>query len=362
MPARPWVMPSHMAGTPPANWATPPASLTACLSSARVALERLVGREHVVVGRDDARCCGARRRCRWSFSSAPQAAKPWARFAQPRCAAGGSFGGGVARSAASTRRGCPALRAAMRAVTSVMTGCTARDATAASACAQALAGCHTSMRCAFHEALADRHVVTMADVARLAGVSVTTVSHVINGTRPASERDPRARAGGDRAHRLPAEHVARALARAAARSRSGWRSAGSRTRTSWTCRRRRGGGGRARATRCCSATRATTRSTSCGSCARWPSAGRRAAAGAVASGALEHALPYLESAEARRSCCSTASSTAAGSTRSAARTRQPTARARRASRRPTGTGGSGWSSASPGSPPPTSACAAIARR
>ena len=31
MPARPWVMPSHMAGTPPANWATPPASRTAAL-------------------------------------------------------------------------------------------------------------------------------------------------------------------------------------------------------------------------------------------------------------------------------------------------------------------------------------------
>ena len=26
MPALPWVTPSHMAGTPPANWATPPAS------------------------------------------------------------------------------------------------------------------------------------------------------------------------------------------------------------------------------------------------------------------------------------------------------------------------------------------------
>ena len=32
MPSRPWVMPSHMAGTPPANWAMPPASSTACLS------------------------------------------------------------------------------------------------------------------------------------------------------------------------------------------------------------------------------------------------------------------------------------------------------------------------------------------
>ncbi len=31
MPSRPWVMPSHMAGTPPANWATPPASDTAAL-------------------------------------------------------------------------------------------------------------------------------------------------------------------------------------------------------------------------------------------------------------------------------------------------------------------------------------------
>ena len=34
MPAWPWVTPSHMAGTPPANCATPPASRTACLISA----------------------------------------------------------------------------------------------------------------------------------------------------------------------------------------------------------------------------------------------------------------------------------------------------------------------------------------
>ena len=33
MPARPWVMPSHIAGTPPATWATPPASRTAAFSA-----------------------------------------------------------------------------------------------------------------------------------------------------------------------------------------------------------------------------------------------------------------------------------------------------------------------------------------
>ena len=53
MPARPWVMPSHIAGTPPAIWATPPACSTAFLRIDGVALERLVGREHVVVGRHD---------------------------------------------------------------------------------------------------------------------------------------------------------------------------------------------------------------------------------------------------------------------------------------------------------------------
>jgi len=34
MPGCPWVTPSHMAGTPPANCATPPASATAALISA----------------------------------------------------------------------------------------------------------------------------------------------------------------------------------------------------------------------------------------------------------------------------------------------------------------------------------------
>ncbi len=31
MPGSPWVTPSHMAGTPPATWATPPARRTASL-------------------------------------------------------------------------------------------------------------------------------------------------------------------------------------------------------------------------------------------------------------------------------------------------------------------------------------------
>ena len=34
MPSRPWVIPSHMAGTPPANWAMPPARMIAFLSTA----------------------------------------------------------------------------------------------------------------------------------------------------------------------------------------------------------------------------------------------------------------------------------------------------------------------------------------
>ncbi len=53
----------------------------------------------------------------------------------------------------------------------------------------------------------------MADVARLAGVSVTTVSHVINGTRPASERTTRAVRAAIERTGYSQNVLARALAR-----------------------------------------------------------------------------------------------------------------------------------------------------
>jgi hypothetical protein len=46
------VTPPHIAGTPPANWALAPTARGA-LDHLRIMLERLVRREHVVVGRDD---------------------------------------------------------------------------------------------------------------------------------------------------------------------------------------------------------------------------------------------------------------------------------------------------------------------
>src|SRR3954454_11308192 len=68
------------------------------------------------------------------------------------------------------------------------------------------------------QALILDRVVTMADVARLAGVSVTTVSHGVNGTRAASERTRRAvRAAIERTGYRP-NTLARALARGGTQS------------------------------------------------------------------------------------------------------------------------------------------------
>src|SRR3954454_20749371 len=76
----------------------------------------------------------------------------------------------------------------MRAVTSMTTGCTIRKLPAQAFARKRLRSGSPSWVVRLHEALTSLPVVTMADVARLAGVSVTTVSHVINGTRPASQR------------------------------------------------------------------------------------------------------------------------------------------------------------------------------
>ena len=54
MPGWPWVTPSHMAGTPPATWAVPPAARAASRMIVGIGLVGLVRREHVVVGGDDA--------------------------------------------------------------------------------------------------------------------------------------------------------------------------------------------------------------------------------------------------------------------------------------------------------------------
>ena len=58
----------------------------------------------------------------------------------------------------------------------------------------------------------------MSDVARLAGVSITTVSHVINGTRPASERTRRAVLAAIERTGYRPNSIARALARGGTQS------------------------------------------------------------------------------------------------------------------------------------------------
>src|SRR5262249_54158302 len=122
IPVRPWVTPSHIAGTPPANWATPPASRTAALiqsgysASGWCADSRSLYAETMPTAGTTASRTAAR-------SGPEQAAKPWARWPQPRPARAVPSD----TAAASRARYAPrlaALRSAMRAVTSASTGFT----------------------------------------------------------------------------------------------------------------------------------------------------------------------------------------------------------------------------------------------
>src|SRR4051794_33622811 len=81
--------------------------------------------------------------------------------------------------------------------------------------AQALA--RKRLRSCSHALTLDR-MATMADVARLAGVSMTTVSHVINGTRPASERARRSVLAAIERTGYRPNTLARALARGGTQS------------------------------------------------------------------------------------------------------------------------------------------------
>ena len=106
----------------------------------------------------------------------------------------------------------------MRAVTSMTTGCTIRKLLAQALARKRLRNASPGWVVQLHKPLTSVLVVTMADVARLAGVSVTTVSHVINGTRPASERTrDRVMAAIERTGYRP-NTIARALARGGTQS------------------------------------------------------------------------------------------------------------------------------------------------
>ena len=178
------------------------------------------------------------------------------------------------------------------------TGCTLRNATGASACAQALAGgCptwvgalhRTSTPCILH-ARGD-HGGCGAAGGRLGDDGLAR--HQRHAARePAHAR--RVLAAIERTGYRPEHDRPRARARRHPVARPGHQRA---LEPVLHGRRRRGRGRRGprRATRCCSATRARTPSTSCGSCARWPSARSTGMLLAPTVGALEHALPYLES-------------------------------------------------------------------
>ena len=87
MPVWPWVTPSHMAGTPPATWATARRLARGLADQLREALVGLMRREHVVVGGDDADVGPSAPLELAPCRAAPQAAKAWARLPQDRAVA-----------------------------------------------------------------------------------------------------------------------------------------------------------------------------------------------------------------------------------------------------------------------------------
>ena len=117
---RPWVTPSHIAGTPPATWATAPAAWAAFADQGREALVGLVRREHVVVGGDDRDVGpGRRQRCLVGVREGGEGVG--------EVAAGQAGAAGRARrrrAALEIGPRVPSLRAAIRSVTSATTGWT----------------------------------------------------------------------------------------------------------------------------------------------------------------------------------------------------------------------------------------------
>ena len=104
-----------------------------------VALERLVRREHVVVGRDD-RDVAALGGPQVELLVGPAGGEAVGEVGAAQITAGRTFRRGGADALQVGRTAVERCAAAMRAVTSATTGCTLiRDASGASACAQALA-------------------------------------------------------------------------------------------------------------------------------------------------------------------------------------------------------------------------------
>src|SRR4051795_5274052 len=137
--------------------------------------------------------------CRWRFSSSPQAAKPWARLAQPNAPRAGPTAP-AARVRSRYAERLSKLRSAIRAVTSAMTGCTlmGHEATGASACPQALAVLFTRVNLGPDGDYGRRGKARgRLDDDGLARHQRDT---------PRERADAAQRAGGDRADGLPAEH------------------------------------------------------------------------------------------------------------------------------------------------------------